>query len=147
MKFNKRGDCPMVKQDFDREKMTTTKGGNTYNTYDAIQAANVDTNIYEVMKKYHCKEDEAVALMQQRGGVQGIYMDIIEMQKQCTDIADVLNIQKKAQTMFEELPTEIKEKYGNNLTQFLKDVEKQQKQTQTQTEPVKEQQGGSDVSK
>ena len=69
------------------------------------------------------------------------------MQKQCTDIADVLNIQKKAQTMFEELPTEIKEKYGNDLTQFLKDVEKQQKQTQTQTEPVKEEQGGSDVSK
>ena len=113
-----------VQQSFDKEKIFVTKQGDKINCFDAIQAANVDTNIYDVMKKYHCQQDEAMELMKARGGEQGIYADIVELQNQIKDIGDVQAVAQKAQEMFDQLPAEIKSKYGNNLNDFFQEQKK-----------------------
>lgn len=144
--FFKRGDRNRKQQDFDKEKIFVERCGQKINCFDAIQAANVDTNIYEVMKKYHCQEDTAAQLMQERGGEQGIYMDIVELQNKIQDVGDIQEVVEKANTMFEQLPAEIKQKYGNNPKEFYKAQEKifkdlkelQEKQNTTSTEPGKE---------
>lgn len=133
MKFAKRGDRLIVKQEFDKDKIFVTKAGKTYNVYDAIQAANVDTDIVEVMKKYNLTEDKAAELMEERGGVQGIYKDICEMQKTAQTLPELMQVGKNAQELFDNLPLEVKSKYGNDLSKFLKD---QKEQDEKQSEPV-----------
>ena len=123
-KFFKYGDRNPKPLKMDIKNITLTKAGKTYNVYDAIQAANVDTDIYEVMKKYHCVADEAVQYMQERGGEKGVYMDIRELQKQVQDIGNIHDIARKAQEMFDALPTEVKSKYGDNLDGFMQEMQK-----------------------
>lgn len=123
-KFFKYGDRNRKQQSFDREKITITKAGVTVNVYDQIQANNVDTDIYEVAKKYHIMPDEATELMKEKGGQQGIYLDIREIQDKIKDIGDVQEVANKAQELFEQLPVEIKQKYGNDLSLWYKDQEK-----------------------
>lgn len=123
-KFAKLGDRNRKQQTFDKEKIFVERCGQKINCFDAIQAANVDTNIYDVMKKYHCVADDAIELMKSRSDEQGIYMDIAELQNQIQDIGDMQKIIQKAQTLFEQLPTEIKQKYGNNPIEFYQQQEK-----------------------
>lgn len=134
-KFAKRGDCLNVGQSFDKENITITKGGKTYNVYDAIQANNVDTDIYEVLKKYHCTEEQGIEYMNEHGGVKGVYEDICNLQKRGSTLADFLDIQSEAQSMFEQLPVEIKQKYQNNLADFLKENAKKENAKKQETEP------------
>lgn len=131
MNFAKYGDRDRKQQAFDKEKITITKAGVTVNVYDQIQAANVDTNIYEVMKKYHLNEDEAVQFLQEKGGEQGIFQDIRALQENIKDIGDVMQTAQKAQEMFENLPNEVKQKYGNNLVNFFHEQKKKQVEEKT----------------
>ncbi len=124
MKFGKRGDRRIIQQSFDKEKIFITKYGKRYNQYDAIQAANVDTDIYEVMKKYHCTNNEAAEIMKQKGGINGVYGEFVELQNEIQNFADIEHIKQKAEDMFYALPLEVRQKYGHNLGQFLTDVEK-----------------------
>lgn len=143
MKFAKLGDRNRKQQEFDKEKIFVERCGQKINCFDAIQAANVDTNIYEVMKKYHCQQNDAIELMKERGGEQGIYMDIAELQNQIKDIGDVQKVMQRATMLFEQLPAEIKQKYGNNAVEFynaqekifkdLEDLKKQTEPTKTET--------------
>lgn len=128
LKFRKRGDRKVVRQHFDKEKIFITKHGQTYNQYDSIQAANVDTNIYEVMKKYHCMADQAEEIMRQKGGMPGVFGDFQELQKQIQNFADIEKVKNRAQKMFEALPLEVREKYGHNLGNFLEDSKKFQQE-------------------
>lgn len=122
MKFGKFGDRRETRQAFDKEKITLTKAGQTYNVYDAIQAANVDTDIVEVMKKYHCQQDEALAFMEKKGGMKGIYADFAQMQEEATTFPEIFALKKHADQTFANLPSEIREKYGNNLEKFFEDL-------------------------
>lgn len=123
-KFFKYGDRNRKQQEFDREKITITKAGVTVNVYDQIQANNIDTDIYDVAKKYHMMPDEAVELMKERGGEQGVFMDIREIQDKIQNIGDVINVAKEAQNTFENLPLEIRQKYGHDLNIWYKDQQK-----------------------
>lgn len=124
--FYKWGDRNRKNQDYDKEKITITKAGKTYNVYDAIQAANVDTDIYEVMKKYHIMEDEAIKLMEEKGGEKAIFQDIRALQAKIKDIGDIQQVAQEAKEMFENLPVDIKSKYGNNLSLWFEDQKKKE---------------------
>jgi len=130
--FKNRERCK-IQQTFDKEKIFVEKCGNKINCFDAIQEANIDTNIYDVMKKYHCVQDEALEIMKAKGGTEGVYLDIVELQNQIKDIGDIQRVAQQAQTMFEQLPNEIKQKYGNNLEDFFKDQEKLFKEKEKET--------------
>lgn len=129
-KFYKWGDRERKSQNYDKEKITLTKAGKTYNVYDYIQAANVDTDIYEVMKKYHCMESEAVKIMEEKGGEKGIFLDIRALQGKIQDIGDVQKVAQEAQEMFENLPAEIKSKYGNDLSLWFEEQKKKEKEAE-----------------
>lgn len=147
MKFAKRGDRNRQQQDFDKEKIFVERCGQKINCFDAIQAANVDTNIYDVMRKYHCQQDEAVQLMQARGGEQGIYADVIELQRRIQDIGDVQQVMQRATMLFEQLPAEVKQKYGNDAITFYKSQDqifKDLKQLDEQTKPDNNKAGDTD---
>lgn len=134
MKFGKRGDIRKAVQHFDKEKIMLTKAGKTYNVYDAIQAANIDTDIHEVLKKYHCTTDEAVEFMKQKGGMQGIYGEFTELQEKCKSLGDAIKLKEHADELFYNLPIDVRNKYGHDLSKFFKDLEENAKK---QTEPVK----------
>lgn len=128
-------------QNFDINKITETKCGQTYNVFDRIQAANIDTDIKEVLRKYGCTIDEGVEYMKRRGGMQGIFADISKLQERAQSLPELHNIQREAQETFDQLPTEVKQKYGNNLEEFLKAAEnfaKNQKKETATTEVAQE---------
>lgn len=122
--FYKWGDRDRKAQKYDKEKITITKAGKTYNVYDSIQAANIDTDIYEVIQKYHCTESEAVQIMNEKGGEQGVFADIRALQNQIKDIGDIQRVAEEAQNMFEALPAEIKKAAGNNLEDWYNEQKK-----------------------
>lgn len=127
-KFRKWGDRNPVQQEFDREKITITKAGVTYNVYDSIQEANVDTDIVEVMKKYHCQQDDAIKFMEQKGGMKGIYADFAQLQEKAQTIPDLFVLKQHSDELFANLPSEIREKYGCNLEEFFKDLNERAKE-------------------
>lgn len=142
-KFRKWGDHNPVQQHFDREKIMLTKAGQTYNVYDAIQAANIDTDIVEVMKKYHCQQDDAVEFMKKRGGMTGIFADFAKMQEQAQSLPDIFALKQHSDELFANLPSDVREKYGNNLEEFFKDLHEKateltaQKQAEQHAEKTK----------
>lgn len=134
MNFRKYGFNETNAQTYNHKKIFATKCGKKYNVYDAIQAANVDTDIKEVLKKYHCTADEAAAIMEQRGGIKGIYADIVAIQEKCESMADLMQFKDYVQNEFENLPLEMRQKYGNNVEEFLKNANKELQAAQ-QPEP------------
>lgn len=137
MNFLKYGDRDPKPLKMDIKNITLTKAGRTFNVFDAIQAANVDTDIYEVMKKYHCVADEAAQYMEEHGGEKGIYMDIRAIQQQIQDLGNIHDIARRAQEMFDALPTEIKSKYGDNLDGFMQ-VMQEKLTKENEPEPQKQ---------
>lgn len=121
-----------VQQNFDRKKIFVEKCGQKINCFDAIQAANVDTNIYDVMNKYHCVVNEALEILKQKGGIKAFYADLTALQTKIQDIGDVQEAALTAQRLFAELPSEIKSKYGNNLEEFLREQKKNETELKTQ---------------
>lgn len=143
MKFAKRGDRQLKQQFFDEKKISFTKAGTTYNNQKFITAANVDTDINVVLKKYGCTVDEATELMKARGGMKAIYADFAELQARAQSIPDIINLKNKADEEFAKLPAEIREKYGNNLENFFTELQSKateliNKKTETKTEDKKE---------
>lgn len=125
-------------QFFDKEKITVTICGDTYNQYERIQANDVDTNIYDVMKKYHILPELALEKMQARGGIKAFYGDISEIQERCHSLSDAILAVEDFKQKFENLPSEIREKYGNNLQNALEDYKKQTQVTEQQKNEPKQ---------
>lgn len=136
MIFRKYGFNETNAQTYDRKKIKAKKCGKEYNVYDEIQAQNIDTDIKEVLKKYHCSMDAAIEIMQSRGGVVGIYSDIVELQEKAQDLPSLMKLQNYVQEQFDQLPLELKQKYGNNPEEFLKNAEIEFKKLQKESEPL-----------
>lgn len=134
MNFRKYGFNETNAQSYDIKKITATKCGKTYNVYDAIQAANVDTDIKEVMKKYHCNNDTAAEIMLQRGGLNGVYADIFELQEKAQDLPSLMQLKDHIQKEFDNLPLELRQKFGNSPEEFLENGIAELKKTQKSQE-------------
>ena len=130
MKFQKYGDNLTHAQSFDREKITAIKCGQKYNVYDAIQAANIDTDINEVLKKYHCSTDTALEIMKQKGGIEAVYSDVVTLQENLKTGADLIMFKEKLDEQFYNLPVEMREKFGHNPKDFLEKATKYLKEQQ-----------------
>lgn len=121
-------------QKFDREKIFVIKKGQKINVHDAIQAANVDTDIYDVIKKYGCLPDEAAQFMSGNNvDIKKIAeyfkeTDLTAVQENCKTFGDVKKLNDLAQQRFEELPPEIKQTFGNDVNVLEQNIELYQKQ-------------------
>lgn len=114
--FKKRTERVRMAQKFDREKIFIEKCGKKINVYDAIQAANEDCEIYEVLEKYGCidrikRDDEAM------------YADVTQLQS-LGDLRGVMEQKKMAEQMFYNLPLEVRREYDNDLNKFTTEAPK-----------------------
>lgn len=122
MKFPNRYSKPIdVSKSFDREKITVMKAGKEINCFDYIQAANVDCDIYETLRKYNMSADfeNAKMFMSRKDGAQALYGDFTALQdKDARDLQEQMNY---ADYLFNQLPNEIKQKFENNKYKFMKE--------------------------
>lgn len=118
IKFRKFGDRTSAQQFFDKTKIVITKYGKKINVYDAIQEANKNTDIYEVMHRYGESEQNAIERMKKTAQAQ--YGDF-------TNANSLRNIQDKmieTRNIYNSLPRETKKEFNNNYYEFLQNGEK-----------------------
>lgn len=100
-------------QSFDKENITLTKAGKTFNVYDKIQESREDTEIYPTLEKYGCIDRMML-------DHQGIYDDFTKY----GELRDIKEQQKLANQMFYDLPLEVRQKFNNDISVFMKDGQK-----------------------
>lgn len=100
-------------QNFDRENITLTKAGKTFNVYDAIQAAREDTEIYPTLEKYGCIDRMML-------DHQGVFDDFTKY----GELRELKEQQAMATNMFYNLPLDTRQKFNNDINVFMKDGEK-----------------------
>ena len=115
-------------QSFDRKNICFEKYGKKVNVYDYIQENNVDTDIYEVAKKYNNGiADVQTCAQYMSKNMNQLSDDFAEYQ----DLRSVLDKQIKAENMWNSLPVSVRAQFNNNKNQFLDNGEnwlKQQKE-------------------
>ena len=104
-------------QSFDKTKIFLEKAGKKYNVYDKIQEAREDTEIIPTLKKYGCIDRMEL----DHYAVYGDFRDF-------NDLRTLKEQQIKANNMFYNLPLETRQKFNNDINQFMKDGEKYVKQ-------------------
>lgn len=80
------------------------------NIYDEIQSHADSVDIKCIMNKYRCGDLEVL------NKVKGFYADVTDMPK---NFREFLNIAIDAEAHFNELPVDIKEKFGNSFQKYL----------------------------
>lgn len=100
--------------EFDKDKITLKKAGQEYNVYDMIQEAREDTELYPTLEKYGCIEGH----MSLDSGK--MYADF----KEFKDLRTLKDMERKADEMFYSLPLEIRQKFNNDKSVFMRDGEK-----------------------
>lgn len=109
------------KQQFDAKLMfdkdlKITKAGKTFKMYDAIQEANVDTDIYQVALKYGMRgAEKECAQTYMRNNM----MQLEEDMQEFMDLRNVLDRKIAADNMWSDLPIEIKKEFNNNVNEFM----------------------------
>lgn len=104
-------------QSFDKTKIFLEKAGKKFNVYDKIQEAREDTEIIPTLRKYGCIDRMEL-------DHHAVYGDFREY----GDLRDLKDKQIKANNMFYSLPLETRQKFNNDINQFIKDGEKYVKQ-------------------
>lgn len=100
-------------QSFDKNSITLTKAGKTYNVYDKIQENREDTEIYPTLEKYGCIDRMML-------DAQGVYADFQEFK----GLREMKEQQIKADEMFYNLPLDIRIKFQNDKNLFMRYGEK-----------------------
>lgn len=109
-KFKKMTERKRAQMNFDREKITVKMAGKEINVYDFIQAGREDTEIYPVLEKYGCIDKI-------KRTDQELYADITAIQK-LDGLRGIVEQQRQAKEMFEQLPMEIRKEFNNSLNEF-----------------------------
>lgn len=112
-KFKYLNDRERHSQSFDKEKISITKAGKTYNVYDFIQEGRDDTEIYPTLEKYGCIDKLKM-------DTQEVYNNFSKL----SDMRDIIEQKKEADLIWENLPLEVRSEFGNNQQEFLRDGEK-----------------------
>lgn len=100
-------------QSFDKDKITLTKAGKTFNVYDKIQENREDTEIYPTLEKYGCIDRMML-------NTQGVYADFQEFK----GLREMKEQQIKADEMFYNLPLDVRIQFQNDKNLFMRDGEK-----------------------
>lgn len=110
---NKTFDCLNHRQrktfSFNPDEMFIEKAGKKINIQNWIDQNTDETNIYRMIEKYHGVENIEPKL----GGIIG---DLTEY----NGLKDILDKEKKAQNAWNDLPIEIRNQFGNNKYNFIK---------------------------
>lgn len=123
-----------VSQSWDREKITIKRYGKEINLYDYIQSNKGDSEIEECLKKYGTLEPIQINNKE-------VYGEI----KEAITLESSLNLEIKLKEIYNNLPAEIKEKFGNNYynfkdngLQYFENLVKQENKPETTPETTPE---------
>lgn len=117
--FNYRQRRQRNPQSFDKNTISLTKAGQTFNVYDKIQEGREDTEIYPTLQKYGCIDRMML-------NKEDIYQDFKNFKN--ISLRDLKAQQQLANNMWQKLPLETRQKFNNDKNVFLKDGEKYIKQ-------------------
>lgn len=121
---------------YDPEKIFIHKAGKDINVYDMIQEASEDTDIYKTLEKYGTID----SMYKYDKAVYGEFEELMSL-------TDVLEINRKANQLWEQLPAGVREQFHNNPEELIKNGETWLKnelaknQPQPEPEPIKPSEG------
>lgn len=94
-------------QNFDKEKISLTRCGKTFNLYDFIQSNREDTEIYPTLEKYGCIDRMQVT-------AEGTYKDITN----AMDLRGLYDQEVELKNIFESLPLEERRYFNHDFYNF-----------------------------
>ncbi len=99
-------------QDFNKDEIFVIKAGKKINCYEEIQKNRDDTEIYPTLEKYGCLERMQLTV----NDAESLYADLTG---QKFELRDILNQQKKANEMWENLPLDVRREFNHSKKEFL----------------------------
>ena len=99
---------PSKIQHFDKDKITLTKAGKTFNVYQSIQEAREDTEILPTLQKYGCIDRMITNHTQ-------IIGDLTEL----SNLRSLHEMTKKSNEIWQSLPLEVRKEFNNNKNEFI----------------------------
>lgn len=100
-------------QTYDKDNIFVTIRGEKVNVYKMIQEAREDTEIIPTLEKYGCIEKLGF-------DPEKTYNNFVEI----TDLRDIYVAKEKADSMWENLPIEVRKVFNNNADEFMRNGEK-----------------------
>lgn len=100
-------------QEFDPENIFIEKNGEKINVYQMIQENREDTEIEPTLKKYGCLTPMELKTEQ-------VYADLRNIK---TNMRDILSQQQEAENLWNKLPRDVRENFGNSKRNFLENGE------------------------
>lgn len=101
-------------QKFDKDEISITIDDEKINVYKQIQAANVDTDLRQVMLKYGCTREQGVDFMKKFNSAEGFFGDFTELQNGNLG-TNILDGQKKLMKFWNKLPADLRAALNNNI--------------------------------
>lgn len=95
---------------YDRRGVWHLEESGKTNQYLDIQSHAESCDINIIMARYRNGETDVLSR------IQGVYGDVSNVP---TDYAEILNLQLKAEQLFKGLSADVREKYGNDVAQFM----------------------------
>lgn len=102
---------------FDKDEICTVKAGKKYNNYQAIQDAREDTEIYPTLEKYGSIEQASQIMNRTTNELEGFGADL----RGIKNLRDIFEIQKQADTLWLNLPLDVREAFGHSKETMIKD--------------------------
>lgn len=99
-------------QDFDKDEIFVIKAGKKINCYEEIQNNREDTEIYPTLEKYGCLDRMQLSIQD----ATTLYADLTG---QKFELRDMINQQKKADEMWENLPLDTRREFNHSKQEFL----------------------------
>lgn len=100
-------------QEFDKDNIFITKNGEKINVYQMIQNNREDTEIEPTLKKYGC-------LTPMEMNIEQVYTDLTNIKG---DMRDMIEQQQEADNLWNKLPRDVRETFGNSKRNFLENGE------------------------
>ena len=99
-------------QEFNKDEIFVIKAGKKINCYEEIQNNREDTEIYPTLEKYGCLDRMQLSIQD----ATALYADLTG---QKFELRDMINQQKKADEMWENLPLDTRREFNHSKQEFL----------------------------
>lgn len=115
MKFKKSELRERKQQFFDKDNITITMAGKTFNVYDKIQEGREDTELYPTLEKYGCIPTEMT-----KEQTIDFFKNNMSAVNGKIDLRNVQEAQIQSENLFYQLPLEIRKHFNNSIQEFQK---------------------------
>lgn len=115
--FNKYNKRVRIQENFNKEKITIKRNGKFINAFDYTQSGREGTEIYATLDKYNKNLQMTKQTMETNA--KKLYGDIGEI----GDLQTIMNNAKKCERLWNNLDSNIKKEFDNNIDNFVNNAE------------------------